>query len=66
MLPAAWPGFRAIRRFRGATYEITVTKPAGARGRVRRLVVDGTPVDGTLLPLAPAGATVQVSATAED
>ncbi len=65
VLPSTWPGFRATRHFRGATYEITVTKAAGLRGRVRRLVVDGEPVDGTLLPLAEPGSTVQVTATVE-
>ena len=31
-------------------------------GRVTSLVVDGRPVDGNLVPLAPAGATVTVEA----
>ena len=65
VLPSTWPGFRATRRFRGVTYEITVTKAAGQRGRVRQLVVDGVRVDGTLLPLAESGSTVQVTATVE-
>jgi cellobiose phosphorylase len=65
VLPTDWEGFTAIRRFRGATYHITVTKPAGTGGRVRQLVVDGVPVEGNLLPLAPPGSTVQVSAAVE-
>ncbi|MBO0868488.1 MAG: glycosyl transferase [Micromonosporaceae bacterium] len=65
VLPRDWRGFRATRRFRGATYEIAVTKPAGATGRIRQLVVDGVPVEGNLLPLAPAGATVRVDAAIE-
>jgi cellobiose phosphorylase len=65
VLPAAWPGFHAVRRFRGATYDITVRKPAGGRGRVRGLTVDGAPVDGTLIPLAAPGTTVHVEATAD-
>jgi cellobiose phosphorylase len=40
-LPADWDGYSAKRRFRGATYCITVRKPRGARGRVAGLVVDG-------------------------
>ena len=35
VLPADWPGFTATRRFRGATYEISVRKPAGLTGRAR-------------------------------
>jgi cellobiose phosphorylase len=65
VLPAAWPGFQASRRFRGATYEIAVRKPVGAGGRVHRLTVDGVPVDGNLVPVAPAGATVRVAAVIE-
>ncbi|HEY3881595.1 MAG TPA: glycosyl hydrolase family 65 protein [Trebonia sp.] len=63
VIPSAWPGFTATRRFRGATYEITVrragTLDSGmAEGAGVR--VDGTQVVGTLLPLAAAGATVRV------
>ncbi|HYZ97182.1 MAG TPA: glycosyl hydrolase family 65 protein, partial [Acidimicrobiales bacterium] len=61
-LPADWEGFTATRRFRGARYDITVRKPPGARGRVSRLVVDGRPVDGNLVPPAPEGAKVTVEA----
>ncbi|QSB16557.1 glycosyl transferase [Natronosporangium hydrolyticum] len=62
VLPSAWEGFTATRRFRGATYEITVRKPAGVTGRVEQLLVDGAPVAGNQVPLAPAGATVRVEA----
>jgi cellobiose phosphorylase len=61
-LPAAWDGFRATRRFRGATYRIAVHKEPGTRGRVARLLVDGTAVDGTLVPPAAPGATIDVEA----
>ncbi len=64
-LPAGWEGFTAERRFRGATYRIEVRKPAGVRGRVSSLVVDGEAVDGNVVPLAPIGATVEVVATIE-
>ncbi len=65
-LPAAWGGFSATRRFRGATYRIAVHKEPGAPGRVTRLVVDGRDVAGTLapLPVAP-GAEVTVEAFVE-
>ncbi|MBT8224406.1 MAG: glycosyl transferase [Dactylosporangium sp.] len=65
VLPSAWDGFTASRRFRGASYEITVRKPAGATGRVTHLIVDGTRVDGTLMPPAPAGSTVRIEAIIE-
>jgi cellobiose phosphorylase len=62
VIPADWPGFSATRRFRGATYRITVRKPPGTTGRVHQLVVSGARVEGSLVPLAPAGATVEVQA----
>jgi cellobiose phosphorylase len=62
VIPANWPGFRATRRFRGATYRIAVIKQGGTTGRVTHLIVGGARVEGTLMPLAPAGATVDVEA----
>lgn len=62
VVPAAWPGFSVTRRFRGATYAIKVRKLAGSAGRVTRLVVDGTSLEGNLLSAAPAGSTVDVEA----
>jgi cellobiose phosphorylase len=64
-LPAEWPGFGATRRFRGATYDITVSKRPGDQGRVSRLVVDGRRIEGTLVPPAPVGSTVTVVAEIE-
>jgi cellobiose phosphorylase len=61
-LPAAWSGFSAERRFRGATYRITVRKEPGVVASTCRLVVDGVPVEGGVLPVAAAGASVQVEA----
>ncbi len=62
VLPAAWTGFAATRRFRGAIYEISVRKPAGHTGRVSQVCVNGEPITGTLVPPAPPGATVSIEA----
>ena len=59
-VPPSWDGFTVHRRFRGADYEITVTNPDGVSSGVRSLVVDGAPVDGSVIPVAPAGTTVRV------
>ncbi len=64
-LPADWEGFTAERRFRGATYRIAVHKQPGVRGRVTSLVVDGERVEGSLIPPAAGGATVEVAAAIE-
>ena len=63
-LPAAWDGFSAVRRFRGATYRISVHKPVGLAGRVRRLVVEGRPLAGNLAPL-PSGPGAEISVEAD-
>jgi cellobiose phosphorylase len=62
-LPSAWGGFRAVRRFRGATYHVTITKPAGTTGRLRSLRVDDRTIEGNLVTPAPAGATIIVEGT---
>ena len=59
VIPAAWAGFRATRQFRGTTYEIEVTRRATDAGAGSappvELVIDGRPIDGTLVPLPAAG-----------
>jgi cellobiose phosphorylase len=59
-LPSGWEGFEAERRFRGATYRIVVRRDPAA---VRRVVVDGRPIDGAVVPVASEGTIVTVEAT---
>ncbi len=51
--------FTITRKWRGATYLIHV-KNSGREGSVPKLSVDGTPLDGCLVPAARAGSTVRV------
>jgi cellobiose phosphorylase len=60
-LPAEVPEFTVSRWCRGATYVIRV-KNSG-KGGPPKLVVDGKPLDGNLVPYAAKGATVQVQCT---
>lgn len=61
VIPSAWEGFSAVRRFRGVRYEIQV-KRRGAGNEVR-LEVDGKPIDRNIIPLpAEDIQTVQVTA----
>jgi len=62
-IPADWTGFKATRRFRGATYEIEVCNHDGKQKGIRQLTCDGVKVEGNVLPIAEAGATVKVVAT---
>ncbi len=50
-VPADWGSFNVTRRFRSATYQITVVREPGTPGRVTRLRVDGRDMDGNLAPL---------------
>jgi cellobiose phosphorylase len=62
-LPSAWDGFRAVRRFRGATYRIAIGKPVGVTGRITSLLVDGRQIDGNVVAPAPEGAEVTIEGT---
>ncbi len=62
VVPASWAGFSLERRWRGSTYRVRVSNPGGRGGRVSRLVVDGHPLEGNLVPVAPPGTTVEVEA----
>ncbi len=53
------PSFTIVRKCRGAEYRIAVTNKA--TGKQARLVVDGKPIDGTLVPYAPAGGVVAIA-----
>jgi N,N'-diacetylchitobiose phosphorylase len=51
-IPSAWPGFTAVRVFRGRKLHIEVRNPAGVCRGVRSLTVDGRAVEGGAVPLA--------------
>jgi len=58
VVPASWTGFRATRQFRGTTYDIGVVRASRGdpltAGSVE-VVVDGRPIEGTLIPLPVPG-----------
>ncbi|RME70766.1 MAG: glycosyl transferase, partial [Verrucomicrobia bacterium] len=51
VIPSDWPGFRVTRKFRGATYRITVER--GGEGGA--LYLDGQRLEGNRVPLAEPG-----------
>ncbi len=61
-IPAAWDGFEITRRFRGASYRITVRNPRHVCKGVASLTVNGQSIEGNLVPPAPEGAEVAVEA----
>lgn len=54
-VPATWRNFSIQRQFRGATYDISVHNPDGVEQGIRKLMVDGREIQGTLLPLFESG-----------
>ncbi len=55
VIPKSWAGFKAIRKFRGVTYNIKVKRAGEGNGVA--LVVDGVAVAGQTVPVPPAGRT---------
>lgn len=62
-IPAEWDGYTVTREFRSATYVIRVSNPAHVSSGVRSVTVDGSPVEGNVLPVYPAGGVHQVEVT---
>lgn len=60
VLPPDWEGFSMTREYRGATYRIRVSQTVADEAAPTQILVDGQPVEGTALPIAPAGAVVDV------
>jgi cellobiose phosphorylase len=50
-IPAAWPGYRAVRIFRGRRVRIEVRNPRGVCRGVAELTVNGERVEGALAPV---------------
>jgi cellobiose phosphorylase len=49
-IPANWDEFHVKRRFRNATYEISVRNPRHVSSGVSKMTLDGGEVEGNLLP----------------
>ena len=62
-IPKAWDGFKVTRKFRGATYEITVKNPSGVSKGVGSVIVDGQPTESHAIPFASVGNTVRIELT---
>jgi len=48
-LPKGWKKATIRRPFRGAVYQITIRNPHGVNTGVKRVVVDGRPIEGNLI-----------------
>ncbi len=50
-IPHDMAGYKLDRTYRGTTYHITFDNTAGVEKGVKSVVVDGSPIDGNILPL---------------
>lgn len=50
-IPKNWEGFKVTRHFRGTVYEITVRNPQHVNKGVQTVTVDGTQIEGSVVPL---------------
>jgi hypothetical protein len=61
--PKEWERLEATRKFRGATYQIRVSKPKGICKDIARVVVNGEKIEGNPIAAHSAGPEVEVEVT---
>ena len=59
-IPKAWNGYSIKRQFRGATYNIEVKNPNHVSKGISKIIVNGSPIEGNIVPLLEAGKTHSV------
>lgn len=59
-IPSEWPGFSAVRQFRGQKFEIRVHNPHSVCKGVVRMTVNGEQISGNLVPMGSPGESYQV------
>ena len=62
-IPGEWETYSIDRKFRGATFKITINNPDHIEKGKISLVVNGTPIDGSKIPVMKAGTTHYIIAT---
>lgn len=59
-IPKDWDGFTAVRKFRGATYNIAIKNPDHISKGIKAVTVNGELSDSNVLPVFPEGSEVSV------
>lgn len=62
-IPTKWEGFKVSRKFRGYTLKIEVKNPNHVSKGVKQITVDGSPIEGNLIPVLEKGKTYNVIVT---
>ena len=63
VIPSAWKGYRVTRKFRGATYHIEINNPDHVSHGVKEVVLNGTGIDDSLVPICDPGSVNDVKVT---
>ena len=62
-IPPEWDGFKVSRLYRGARYDIEVSNPSHVSRGVGSILLNGTEVEGNIVPLCPEGSVNTVKVT---
>lgn len=54
-IPTKWDGLKVTRKFRGATYKITISNPNHVSKGVKKVVVNGKEIEGNKVPVFTSG-----------
>ncbi|QNU68338.1 glycosyl transferase [Ruminiclostridium herbifermentans] len=54
-IPSDWDSYKVSRKFRNATFEISVTNPNHVCKGVKKLVLDGKEIEGNIIPVLDDG-----------
>ncbi len=54
-IPTSWKKFSVVRKFRNSTYNITVNNPKGISKGIKKLLLDGKPLSGNVIPVLSDG-----------
>jgi len=61
-IPSSWKEYTVHRRYRGVEYRVKIRNESGVCRGVKRVTIDGEPIEGNLLPIFSGGVhTVEVS-----
>ncbi len=50
-VPKDWKSYSVTRKFRGATYNITINNPEGVSKGVKQILLDGAVIEGSVIPI---------------
>ncbi len=59
-IPSSWKGFKVTRKFRGATYLIDISNPAGVSKGIKEIIVDEEKLSSDIVPVFGDGLEHQV------